>query len=321
MAFAEESFLESVEAEAQLGWMLMACLGAVSVVVSMFLLLAPRSAWSVAIVQLWSTSALALCAIAVVDLMLGLRGLLSGMGLLICRGVILSATIALALVVLKRPLHGALVPTGAWLRTGVTPTLVGLAATGWASHRAVEPIGGEPCYDQINLLEASGANLRTDRGHLVPVYRMRPSGFRDQGRQTSRPLNRPSVSQEAWERTAPDQQSDCHGWVFADGWYIIKSESIDRILEDNGYQRVDEPNAGDLIVYRDEKDAILHTGTVKATGDRGFILIESKWGFTNCFWHEPEQQPYSQRYAYYRSSRRGHLLESDTTDFSDSTIP
>jgi hypothetical protein len=240
--------------------------------------------------------------------------------LLICRGVILSAAIALALVVLKRPIHGALVPTGAWLRTGVTPTLIGLAATGWASHRAVEPTGGEPLDGQIDLLEASGADLRTDRGHLVPVYIMRPSGFRYQGRRASRPLNRPGVSEKAWERTAPDRQSDCHGWVFADGRFIIKSESVNRILEDNGYQRVDEPNAGDLIVYRDEKDAVVHTGTVKATGDRGFVLIESKWGFINCFWHEPEQQPYSQRYAYFRSQRQGHLLESDSVVFGDSAI-
>jgi hypothetical protein len=317
MAFAEESFLEFVEAEAQLGWMLMACLGAVSVVIGMFLLLAPRSAQSFAIVQLWSTSSLALCAIAAVDLMLGLRGTLSGLGLLLCRGVIFSATIALAFFVLRRPLHGALVPTGAWLRTGVTPTLIGLAATGWASHRAVEPAGGEPLNDQLNLREVSDAELRTDRGHLVPLYRMRSTGFHAQRHRARRQSSHPEVSQKAWERTAPDWQSDCHGWVFANGQFIIKSESVNRILDDNGYQRVDEPKAGDLIVYRNVKDAVLHTGTVKATGDDGFVLIESKWGFTNCFWHEPSEQPYSQRYAYYRSPRRGHLLASKSTDFGD----
>jgi len=318
MAAAQASFLELVEAEAQLAWMLMACLGAVSVVIGMFLIVTPRTPRSVAAVQLWSTSSLALCAIAAVDLMLGLRGTLSGLGLLLCRGVIVSAAIVLAIVILKRPLWGVVVRKGGWLRTGVTPTLIGLAATGWASNRAVEPTGGEPCEYEFDLLEVTGAELRTDRGQLVPVYRTRSSGGPDQRHRARRPRNESGVSQEAWERTAPDWQSDCHGWVFADGQYIIKSLWVDRILEDNGYRRVAEPDAGDVIVYRDDHDVILHTGTVKATGDRGFVLIESKWGFINCFWHEPEQQPYSQRFAYYRSPRLGHRLASDSAVFGDS---
>jgi len=311
MAFAEESFLEFVEAEAQLGWMLMACLGAVSVVIGMFLLLTPHLRRSAEILHLWSTSSLALCAVAVIDLIVGLRGTLSGTGLLLCRGVIFSATIALAFVILRRPFRNVMAPSGAWLRTAVTPTLIGLAATGWASHRALEPTGGELLDEQSNLVEVSGVDLRTDRGYLVPVYQTRSPGVRDQRRQASRSIQKSDVSQEAWKRSAPDRQTDCHGWVFADGQFVIKSKSVDRILDDNGYRLVAEPDSGDLIVYRDEKGVVLHTGTVKATGDRGFVLIESKWGFTNCFWHEPEQQPYSQRYAYYRSPREGHRLASD----------
>jgi hypothetical protein len=73
---------------------------------------------------------------------------------------------------------------------------------------------------------------------------------------------------------------------------------------------VEEPKEGDLIVYYEDANltSILHSGVVRATGRDGFVLIESKWGVAGRFLHAPEAQPYSQHFAYVRSSREGHLL-------------
>jgi hypothetical protein len=102
--------------------------------------------------------------------------------------------------------------------------------------------------------------------------------------------------------------ANCHGWVFTAGRFQIAGADVGRILEENGYAVVPDPRAGDLIVYRDGSDAIIHTGLVKATGPDGFVLIESKWGPLDIYWHTPHDQVYSQRFEYRRSSRRGHDL-------------
>ena len=73
--------------------------------------------------------------------------------------------------------------------------------------------------------------------------------------------------------------------------------------------KVAEPEPGDLIVYRDVDNSIMHTGVVKAIGKDGFSLIESKWGFHGRFLHESKVQAYSDNFAFYRSPRNGHLLK------------
>jgi hypothetical protein len=309
MSSAEATYSELFEAEAHLAWLLVAGLSAVSIVIGLCILLPSRSLRSVALVQLWSTSSLALCAIAAVDLLVGLSGSLSGAGLWLCRGVILSAAIALAALVLPRRMDDFM-RKGAWLRTVVIPAFIGLTATGWASHRVVNLNSSERQSFEDTLVEAAEINLSTDRGSRVPAYRSRLSSDDIRQRRALRMEPVPAVSEQAWEQTAPDPQSDCHGWVFAGGQYVIRSESIEQILEDNGYERVDQPRGGDLIVYRDHENDIVHTGTVKATGESGFVLIESKWGFGSCYLHEPEQQRFSKRYDYYRSPRLGHDLRS-----------
>lgn len=105
----------------------------------------------------------------------------------------------------------------------------------------------------------------------------------------------------------PDVQTNCHGWVFTGGKAIIRGCQVDTILTDNDYRIVSEPSAGDLIVYRDFEGDPIHTGVVKAAG-RGGVIIESKWGFCGRYLHEPQDQCYSQAFAYYRSARAGHAL-------------
>ena len=68
--------------------------------------------------------------------------------------------------------------------------------------------------------------------------------------------------------------------------------------------------AGDLIVYRSaETRKVLHTGLVSARSPQGMALVESKWGRMGRFLHLPEDQTYSCFWQFYRSPRKGHLLE------------
>jgi len=105
-----------------------------------------------------------------------------------------------------------------------------------------------------------------------------------------------------------ESTSNCHGWVFVEGRYWIPTESVDLILNDNGYVLVDDPGVGDLVVYRDDEGRPFHTGIVKAVGDDGFVLVESKWGQCGVFWHTPIDQAFGDQIAYWRAGRDGHSL-------------
>ena len=102
--------------------------------------------------------------------------------------------------------------------------------------------------------------------------------------------------------------SNCHGWVFTGGRYWIPIESVDTILNHNGYKLVPTPLADDLIVYRGDDGRPVHTGIVKAVGDDGFVLVESKWGKQDIFWHTRDQQAFGTRFEYWHADRDGHLL-------------
>jgi hypothetical protein len=151
----------------------------------------------------------------------------------------------------------------------------------------------------------SASFAKTDRGRRVPLFHYREADG------TSFDLSRYGVSEELVSLVIavapPDWQANCHGWVFTEGRAVIRGHMVDAILSDNGYGRIDKPQTGDLIVYRDAEGVPSHTGIVRAAGPKG-VLIESKWGFLGRYLHEPEQQGYSQSFAYYHSPRAGHVL-------------
>ncbi len=110
------------------------------------------------------------------------------------------------------------------------------------------------------------------------------------------------------QRTAADPLANCHGWVFLDGQYLISNEAVQRILDDNGYEVVEEPIAGDVIIYRDGERNIAHSGLVRGVLNDGTIIIESKWGSEGVFLHNPLDTPYTTTFEYYRSARPTHRV-------------
>ena len=106
----------------------------------------------------------------------------------------------------------------------------------------------------------------------------------------------------------PTALYNCHGWVFAAGQYLIADTEVEAILRDNDYQAVRTPLPGDLIIYRDAENFIIHSGIVRVAEPDGLLLIESKWGMMGRFLHPPAAQPFATSWTYYRSPRSGHML-------------
>lgn len=162
-------------------------------------------------------------------------------------------------------------------------------------------------------ISSDGKFASTDRGRKIPLEQFLPSEELLEESEAERRIPADFKTKVIVDDAEPSP-SNCHGWVFTDGRYLVRSRYVDSILNDNGYQIVTEAHVGDLIIYRDADGEPIHTGIVKATGDNGFVLIESKWGALDIYLHLPQDQVYSQGYAYYRSPRDGHLLKNLPVD-------
>jgi hypothetical protein len=89
--------------------------------------------------------------------------------------------------------------------------------------------------------------------------------------------------------------------TFADGTEEISAEKAEALLTGK-FRLVEEPQLGDIIVYRDEASRIVHSGRVKAVGRDGLIMVESVWGRQGRFLHEPDVVRGCARREYYSSA-------------------
>lgn len=147
----------------------------------------------------------------------------------------------------------------------------------------------------------------TDQGSLLPVFNwVAPPEEYEAFAQFSDRQFRQQYSLTV--TSPPTSQSNCHGWVFLRGKFLIFAEQVEQILQENGYRTVAEPQAGDVIIYRNADDEILHSGLVWSVGPQGQILVHSKFGVSGRYLHSPREQPYGERFAYYRADRRRHAV-------------
>lgn len=190
-----------------------------------------------------------------------------------------------------------------WCRCGVT-LLASLPAVAVSRDfvslvtRIVEP---STDFGITQSVEVSGFIASTDRGTPIDLRRLSEAVA-------------PGEVPEGYEGRmivagGAHALSNCHGWVFTDGEYCIDGASVDDIVRENGYEQVAEPIPSDLVIYRDADGVPVHTGIVKATGRNGFVLIESKWGQLDVYWHTPDDQRYADDWEYWRSPRPGHRID------------
>lgn len=190
----------------------------------------------------------------------------------------------------------------------------GLAA--WSSHQYQERL--KPHVKRSLVIALAPGNhsqpvhefvALTDGNHPIQVYRL------DQG--ATDPVNGGSqengyaveYSGSMIQRAPAGPLANCHGWVFLDGQYLISGDAVQRILDDNAYEVVEEAIAGDVIIYRDDNRNIVHSGLVRGVLNDGTIIIESKWGVEGVFLHKPLDTPYSILFDYYRSPRPTHRVK------------
>jgi hypothetical protein len=121
-------------------------------------------------------------------------------------------------------------------------------------------------------------------------------------------------------RGAADQHTNCHGWVFTGGKFLLRGEGVERILTDHDYHIVETPVEGDIVIYRAQNGSILHTALVQAVLNDGTVITESKWGVEQRFLHLPDDQPYSNIYNYYRTTRPNHLVKIRSVKEKTSTL-
>lgn len=200
------------------------------------------------------------------------------------------------------------------LQAGVLLAGAPLVALWWVSNLFPEEPDALPAIsvqalDRSQMQEVTTASAFTDLGRPIKLYRMPPDSAETDSalREGESGIIRDRVARLL--RTAPpDTTHNCHGWVFAGGHFWVKGESVDMILQDNGYQPVTEPQSQDVVVYRSPAGEVLHTGLVRSA-DRGVILVEGKWGGLGRYVHLVEDQTYGLNYTFHRGVRQGHVLQ------------
>jgi hypothetical protein len=185
--------------------------------------------------------------------------------------------------------------------------LISLAMTVWLLERMDPPPAPLPERSpEPSLTPAQELHLVTDAGTVIPGYTATGECASDTEEQEFRNI----LQREGaiFRVAGPDTSTNCHGWVFTGGRTLLLGQSVEQILHDNGYQRIERSQIGDLIIYRNTWGTITHSGLVKALGEGQFVLIESKWGSEGRYFHEPGVASNFGEFTYYRSARHGHLL-------------
>lgn len=157
------------------------------------------------------------------------------------------------------------------------------------------------------LLDTHACGI-TDLGHKISLFHwdLNQNGYADYQRWSREYLS--GFIRTVIQRADPSPLTNCHGWVFTEGQFVMTGNQIDEILHDNGYVRTDNPQANDIVVYRSNFGVVLHTGLVRGVLNDGTIMIESKWGFEGRYLHPVEDQPYSDNVFYWRTQRPSHAL-------------
>ena len=157
-------------------------------------------------------------------------------------------------------------------------------------------------------LEDSHSVIRTDRGKVVQLKKPAATVATDISASEKRWLENSPLKEKVIHRQAAACQSNCHGWVFTGGKYIIPGVNVDPILADNNYHIVDFPRPEDVVVYRDDSGNVSHTAIVRARLSDGTILVEGKWGFLGVFLHAVNESCYGVHYSFYHTDRNSHML-------------
>jgi hypothetical protein len=147
----------------------------------------------------------------------------------------------------------------------------------------------------------------TDRGNRIVLREPIAPRTGDLSGAEERVLHNSPYKDHVIRRGGPTDHSNCHGWVFTGGKFILAPDDVEAIIKENGYREIQEPHAGDLVIYR-QGGTISHSAVVRYVTEGQPVLVEGKWGSLGVFLHPADKSFYGTEYAFYRSPRAGHLL-------------
>ncbi len=179
----------------------------------------------------------------------------------------------------------------------------------------MEMMDGVQDFAAPSLVIDKTLQARTDHGTDIPLFKA-PNLATDAHAlkgDDGLPHENSPLPYRAVRLTEADCVSNCVGWVFAGAHAWIQCRDVQQIIDDNGYQQIKAPQAGDLVIYRDLSGEIVHVAKVAAILENGQPLIESKWGYQGVFLHLPQGTPYGSDCVYYHSPRSNHLLVLSTS--------
>jgi hypothetical protein len=115
-------------------------------------------------------------------------------------------------------------------------------------------------------------------------------------------------------RRGPTCAYNCFALAFAcrRGW--VAAESVDTILEDDGYRPLapeEEALPGDVVIYRDgDTDEFEHVGVILEMrtlfpGSKPFPYVVSKWGYGPEYLHMAARSPYGTDFTVHTERPRG----------------
>ena len=149
----------------------------------------------------------------------------------------------------------------------------------------------------------------TDRGRVIDLWRpqktMDPAELRELER---RSLELTKAQSDAIPLSLPEETSNCHGWVFTNGRYILANDDIEKILTDNAYQPIRDPKPGDIAIYH-MNGRVSHTAIVCACEPGRPVIVESKWSWMSIYRHPVDGSIYGVDYTFYRSPRANHVVK------------
>jgi hypothetical protein len=104
----------------------------------------------------------------------------------------------------------------------------------------------------------------------------------------------------------PNSDYNCHGFTFLGGAdWITNNSDVEKIIKDNGYSVTSKPSVGDVVIYRNNKGEIQHSGIVAAVSGGQVTRVISKWSAYGLYEHNLLDVPkdYGQNTTVYKSNR------------------
>jgi hypothetical protein len=192
---------------------------------------------------------------------------------------------------------------------GVATIVGGAAYFQWADEKAADESLRELelVHSRVPSVPSTRGQATSDRGTPIVLKEPIPREPVDLAAAEEKVLRTSQLGEHVIRRGSASDESNCHGWVFTGGKFLLGPDDVELILKENGYEAVDLPQTGDVAVYR-SNGAISHTAVVRYVTEGQPVLVEGKWGNLGIFLHPADKSTYGTDYTFYRSPRTGHLL-------------